>query len=62
MSSSLRTVSAAVAAYVLPGQYLTWTLKNNDKTRDESTAAAASYRLKANTERGEFVTELSVGR
>jgi fimbrial chaperone protein len=52
----------SVATYVLPGQYRTWTLNNNDKTRDDSTAAAAGYRLKANTERGEVVTELSVGR
>jgi fimbrial chaperone protein len=52
----------SVATYVLPGQYRTWTLKNNDQTRDDSTGAAARYRLKANTERGEVVTELSVGR
>jgi fimbrial chaperone protein len=56
------TLQDSVATYVLPGQYRTWTLKNNDKTRDESTASAASYRLKANTERGEFVTELPITR
>jgi len=52
----------SVAAYVLPGQYRTWTLENNNKTRDDSTAVADRYRLKANTERGEVVTELAVAR
>ena len=52
----------STAAYVLPGQSRTWTLNNNEKTRDDSTAAADRYRLKANTERGEVVTELAVAR
>lgn len=52
----------SVAAYVLPGQHRSWTLKNNEKTRDDSTAPADRYRLKANTERGEVVTELVVAR
>lgn len=52
----------SVAAYVLPGQYRTWTLENNNRTRDDSTAVADRYRLKANTERGEVVTELTVAR
>jgi fimbrial chaperone protein len=52
----------SVAAYVLPGQYRTWTLQNNDKTRDDSTAVADRYRLKAHTERGEVVAELPVAR
>jgi fimbrial chaperone protein len=51
-----------VASYVLPGQYRTWTIKNNESTRDDSTATADRYRLKANTERGEVVTELTVTR
>jgi hypothetical protein len=51
-----------VASYVLPGQYRTWTIKNNESTRDDSTAPADRYRLKANTERGEVVTELTVTR
>jgi fimbrial chaperone protein len=51
-----------VATYVLPGQYRTWTLQNNNKTRDDSTASAASYRLKANTEHGEVVAELTPAR
>jgi fimbrial chaperone protein len=51
-----------VATYVLPGQYRTWTLKNNNKTRDDSTASAARYRLKANTEQGEVVAELTPAR
>lgn len=50
-----------VATYILPGQYRTWTLQNN-KTRDDSTASAASYRLKANTEQGEVVAELTPAR
>ena len=50
-----------VATYVLPGQYRTWTLQNN-KTRDDSTASAARYRLKANTEQGEVVAELTPAR
>jgi fimbrial chaperone protein len=49
----------SVATYVLPGQYRTWTLQNNNKTRDDSTASAARYRLKANTEHGEVVAELT---
>ena len=49
----------SVATYVLPGQYRTWTLQNNNKTRDDSTASAARYRLKANTEQGEVVAELT---
>jgi fimbrial chaperone protein len=52
----------SVATYVLPGQYRTWTLQNNNKTRDDSTASAASYRLKANTEHGEVVAELTPAR
>jgi fimbrial chaperone protein len=52
----------STAAYVLPGQSRTWTLDNNEKTRDDRTAAADRYRLKANTERGEVVTELAVAR
>jgi hypothetical protein len=48
-----------VATYVLPGQHRTWTLQNNNKTRDDSTASAARYRLKANTEHGEVVAELT---
>jgi fimbrial chaperone protein len=51
-----------VATYVLPGQYRTWTLQNNNKTRDDSTASAARYRLKANTEQGEVVAELTPAR
>jgi len=52
----------SVATYVLPGQYRTWTLQNNNKTRDDSTASAARYRLKANTEHGEVVAELTPAR
>jgi fimbrial chaperone protein len=52
----------SVASYVLPGQYRTWTIKNNESTRDDSTAQADRYRLKATTERGEVVTELAVTR
>jgi hypothetical protein len=37
-------------------------LQNNNKTRDDSTASAASYRLKANTEQGEVVAELTPAR
>jgi fimbrial chaperone protein len=48
-----------VATYVLPGQFRTWTLQNNNKTRDDSTASAARYRLKANTGQGEVVAELT---
>lgn len=62
MSGQGRSLQDAGAAYVLPGQYRTWTLENNTRTRDDSTAAAASYRLKANTEQGEVVTELAIGR
>jgi fimbrial chaperone protein len=56
------TFQDSVATYVLPGQSRTWTLNKNDKTRDDSTALAGRYRLKANTERGEVVTELAVAR
>jgi fimbrial chaperone protein len=56
------TFQDTIATYVLPGQARTWTLKNNDKTRDDSTALAGRYRLKANTERGEVVTELVIAR
>jgi fimbrial chaperone protein len=52
----------SVASYVLPGQYRTWTIKKNESTRDDSTATADRYRLKATTERGEVVTELTVRR
>ena len=52
----------SVASYVLPGQHRTWTIKNKETTRDDSTAAADRYRLKATTERGEVVTELTVTR
>jgi fimbrial chaperone protein len=52
----------SVASYVLPGQYRTWTIKNNETIRDDSAANADRYRLKATTERGEVVTELSVTR
>jgi len=52
----------SVASYVLPGQYRTWTIKKNESTRDDSTATADRYRLKATTERGEVVTELTVTR
>ena len=51
-----------MASYVLPGQYRTWTIKNNETIRDDSAAKADRYRLKATTERGEVVTELSVTR
>jgi fimbrial chaperone protein len=51
----------SVATYVLPGQYRTWTLENKN-TRDDSSASAGQYRLKASTEQGEVVAELSVGR
>ena len=52
----------SVATYILPGQHRTWTLQNNNKTRDDSTASAARYRLKANTEHGEVVAELTPAR
>jgi fimbrial chaperone protein len=52
----------SVATYVLPGQFRTWTLQNNNKTRDDSTASAARYRLKANMEQGEVVAELTPAR
>jgi fimbrial chaperone protein len=51
-----------VATYVLPGQFRTWTLQNDDKTRDDRIASAARYRLKANTEQGEVVAELTPAR
>ena len=51
-----------VATYVLPGQFRTWTLQNDDKTRDDRIASAARYRLKANTQQGEVVAELTPAR
>ena len=52
----------SVATYVLPGQYRTWTLQNNNKTRDDSTASSARYRMKASTGQGEVVAELTPAR
>jgi fimbrial chaperone protein len=56
------TFQDSIATYVLPGQARTWTLQNKNVTRDDSTALAGRYRLKANTERGEVVTELTIAR
>ncbi len=61
-SGTAPVLQDTVATYVLPGQYRTWTSKNNNKTRDDSTASAARYRLKANTEQGEVVAELTPAR
>lgn len=52
----------SVAAYILPGQHREWTLQNDNKTRDGASNVADRYRLKASTERGEVVAELTVAR
>ena len=51
-----------VTTYVLPGQFRTWTLHSDDKTRNDRIASAARYRLKANTQQGEVVAELTPAR
>ena len=51
----------SIAAYVLPGASRAWTMDNDKKNPDASAATTVRYRLKANTERGEEVAELSVG-
>jgi fimbrial chaperone protein len=52
----------SVVHYVLPAEHRTWTIAISKKTRDDGTATADGYRLKANTERGEVIAELSVGK